>query len=224
MQQIRTNGKRAIIVEGNIGAGKTTFLNHMSRHTNVQILFEPLEKWTNLNGINLLERFYEDPGNFSYTFQNYAMLTYLENHLIVAEKDIKIMERSIYSGRYCFEESLWLEHKIDRASHEVFVKWFEYAEKCIQNRDDLIVYLRTTPEIVYDRIQKRNRNGEKILPFEYILRLHNAYEAWLTDTTTARNKIPVFIMDANLPSQSMRTEYDRLERYIASSPPPGFEH
>lgn len=217
MQQIRASGKKTIIVEGNIGAGKTTFLDHMARYANVGISREPLEKWTNLNGFNLLQQMYENPEKWSYTCQNYTMLTHLENHLKISEKDIKILERSIYSVRYCFCEALLMDQKIDKASHEVFVKWFEYAEKCVRNRTDLIIYLRTTPEVAYERIQKRNRIEEKSVPFEYISRLHNLYEAWLFDETTVQNKIPIFVLNGNLPLETIRTEYERLEQYLASS-------
>lgn len=218
MQQILASGKRTIIVEGNIGAGKTTFLDHMARFANVRITPEPLRKWTNLNGINLLEKMYENPEKWSYTFQNYVLLTHLENHLKTYEKDIKIMERSIYSARYCFGKALLLDQKIDQASHEVYVKWFEYAEKCIQNRTDLIVYLRTTPEVAYERIQNRNRIEEKTVPFEYISRLHNLYEDWLFDKVTVQNNIPIFVLNGNLPLQTIGIEYDRLERFIETSP------
>lgn len=218
MQPIHVSGKRTIIVEGNIGAGKTTFLNHMARNANIQIFPESIEKWTNLNGINLLELMYENPEKWSYTFQNYTLLTHFENHLKTCEKDIKLMERSIYGARYCFVEALLLEQKIEKASYEVFVKWFEYAEKCVQNQIDLFVYLRTTPEVVYERIQNRNRLEEKVIPFEYVARLHNSYEAWLFDKQIAQNKIPIFILDANLPLQNIHTEYERLERYLEPSP------
>lgn len=212
------SGKRTIIVEGNIGAGKTTFLNHMARGANIQVFPESIEKWTNLNGINLLERMYENPEKWSYTFQNYTLLTHLENHLKMFEKGIKLMERSIYSARYCFCEALLLEQKIEKASFEVFVKWFEYAEQCIQNQVDMFIYLRTTPEVVYDRIQERNRIEEQTVPFEYISHLHNLYEAWLYEKRITRNNIPVFVLDANLPLQTIRTEYERLEQFLASSP------
>lgn len=218
MQQINGCEKRTIIVEGNIGAGKTTFLNYMARNGNVQIFPEAIEKWTNLNGINLLECMYENPAKWSYTFQSYALLTHLENHLSIFEKDIKLMERSIYSTRYCFCEAFLLEQNMEKASYEVLVKWFKYAEKLIQNQIDLFIYLRTTPEVVYDRIQKRNRSEEKTVPFDYILRLHNLYEAWLIDKQTTQNKIPVFILDANIPLATIHTEYERLEQYLASSP------
>lgn len=219
-QQQEQTRKNTILVEGNIGAGKTTSLQHIAQYTNVQIIFEPLDKWTNLNGINLLQRLYQNPEKWSYTFQNYALLTNFENHLTMCEKDIKFIERSIYSGRYCFAEALVSDGKIEPESFQVFLKWFDFVDKFIQNQTDLIVYLRTTPEVAHDRIQKRQRHEEKSVPFEYISRLHDLHEAWLLNKwpSTTKNKIPVFTIDADLPAETIHTEYERFKQFLLESP------
>lgn len=107
----------------------------------------------------------------------------------------------------------------------MFLKWFEYAEKCVHNTIDLIVYVRARPELVHDRIQNRNRNEEKTVPFEYIVRLHNLYEAWLFNNNNSEgvnictaNGIPIFILDANLLSHIICTEYERLQQFLLDSP------
>lgn len=43
-----------VVVEGNIGSGKTTFLNHFNKFTDVEVLQEPVDKWRNVQGHNLL--------------------------------------------------------------------------------------------------------------------------------------------------------------------------
>lgn len=229
IKEICAKKKRTIIVEGNIGVGKTTFLNHFQRYANVQILLEPLEKWTNLNGTNLLQKMYENVEEWSFAFQSYALLTQLQQHLIVPEKDIKIMERSIYSTRYCFGDALLADDKVEKIAYDVFVKWFDYAEKCVRDQIDLIVYVRATPELAYERIQKRNRSEEKSVRLEYIQRLHDLHEAWLFQTNRSNNNneppmsitlsgIPVFILNANLPASAMHTEYERFKLFLQKSP------
>lgn len=140
------------------------------------------------------------------------------------------MERSIYSTRFCFGEALLLDGKIEKAAYDVFIKWFEYAEKCVRNQIDLIVYVRATPEVVYERIQKRNRAEEKSVPFEYICRLHDLHEQWLAQSANNNNNknyesilpvtssgIPIFILDANLPSPSILREYERFKAFLQKS-------
>lgn len=43
-----------VFIEGNIGSGKTTFLNHFKKHDGVCLQTEPVDKWRNLGGVNLL--------------------------------------------------------------------------------------------------------------------------------------------------------------------------
>lgn len=43
-----------VFIEGNIGAGKTTFLNHFKKYEDVCLYTEPVEKWRNVQGFNLL--------------------------------------------------------------------------------------------------------------------------------------------------------------------------
>lgn len=43
-----------VIIEGNIGSGKTTFLNHFKKFESVCLLSEPVELWRNCAGHNLL--------------------------------------------------------------------------------------------------------------------------------------------------------------------------
>ena len=51
-----------VMVEGNIGSGKSTYLRHFTKFSdNVEVVMEPVEKWRNLNSHNLLQMMYEDP-------------------------------------------------------------------------------------------------------------------------------------------------------------------
>ena len=46
-----------VLIEGNIGSGKTTFLNHFAQFQDkICLITEPVEKWRNLAGVNLLVR------------------------------------------------------------------------------------------------------------------------------------------------------------------------
>ena len=58
-----------VVVEGNIGCGKTTFLDHFSKHSErVEVLTEPVERWRDVNGHNLLQLMYEDPSRYIFIF------------------------------------------------------------------------------------------------------------------------------------------------------------
>ena len=88
---------------------------------NLKILTEPVNKWKNLEGNNLLELMYQDPKKWAFSFHSYVQLTMLENHIdfgninesvddvenLKSKYNINIMERSLYSAKYCFVENLF---------------------------------------------------------------------------------------------------------------------
>jgi deoxynucleoside kinase len=87
-----------VFVEGNVGVGKTSFLSFFKKFDDFLVLEEPIEKWKDLKGINLLDLRFKEPGRFQFPFQHYATLTRLQQHLSLTEKPIKIIERSLFTG------------------------------------------------------------------------------------------------------------------------------
>ena len=75
----------------------------------------------------------------------------LENHLLQTEKPVKLIERSIFSARYCFVENMYRSGKMLGCEYEVLDEWFKFAtdkENSLDLKVDLIIYLKTTPEKV----------------------------------------------------------------------------
>ena len=84
-------------------------------------------------------------------FQSYVQLTMLENHIHHSEKPVKLMERSIFSARYCFVENMYKSGRILGCEYEVLDEWFKFVsdkDSSLNLNVDLIIYLRTTPEKV----------------------------------------------------------------------------
>lgn len=68
-----------VFIEGNIGSGKTTFLHHFQKYEDsVCLLTEPVERWRDLNGHNLLNAFYKEPFRWAMPFQTYVTLVSLK--------------------------------------------------------------------------------------------------------------------------------------------------
>uniref|UniRef100_A0A1A9WJL1 DNK domain-containing protein n=1 Tax=Glossina brevipalpis TaxID=37001 RepID=A0A1A9WJL1_9MUSC len=68
------------------------------------------------------------------------------------------MERSLYSSKYCFVENMYKNNSMEPAMYHILQEWYKFIEESIYIQANLIVYLRTYPEIVYKRIQKRSKN------------------------------------------------------------------
>ena len=174
-------------------------MSHYQNLDTVEVFTEPVEKWRNLEGHNLLQLMYQDPERHSYTFQSYVQLTMTQLHTAKTNKPIKFIERSLWSQRYVFAENLLKSGKMAASEFEVLNSWFEFLQSNA-NVDlgiDLIIYLRTTPEVAYQRLKARSRSEEKIVSIDYLKDLHELYEAWLVQEQTNIGGAKVVVIDAN---------------------------
>jgi deoxyadenosine/deoxycytidine kinase len=102
------------VFEGNIASGKSTIINSFEKHKEtanltLNLLTEPVDKWCNMEGHNLLEKMYSNPSRWAYASNSYISLTMFERHVELSRSlaKINIMERSIYSSNYCFAKYLY---------------------------------------------------------------------------------------------------------------------
>jgi len=205
-----------VVVEGNIGSGKTTFLEHFKKFSDeVELIAEPVEKWRNIKGHNLLQMMYEDPARWSLTFQTYVQLTMLQNHTKDTNKNLKLMERSIFSAKYCFVENLMKSGKMPLSEYEVLSSWFDFllSSPQVDLGVDLIVYMRTSPEVALSRLMKRGRGEEHLIAKQYIDDLHQLHEDWLVNGKHAL-PAPVIVVDADKDLEEMREVFSRQEKIL----------
>ncbi|XP_063616959.1 deoxynucleoside kinase-like isoform X1 [Cydia splendana] len=203
-----------VFVEGNIGSGKTTFLEHFRQFEDITLLTEPVEEWRNLRGWNLLDLMYKDPTKWAMAFQAYVSLTMLDMHRRPTATPVKLMERSLYSARYCFVEHMHRSGTLHPAQFSVLDEWFRFIHNEIPIQADLIVYLKTNPVIAHERIKKRARSEEQCVPLSYLEELHTLHEDWLVNRTHAECPAPVLVIDADLDLSQITEEYKRSEHQI----------
>ncbi|XP_011252155.1 deoxynucleoside kinase-like [Camponotus floridanus] len=207
------NNPFTICIEGNIGSGKTTFLNHFQNFNNATILQEPVDLWRNVAGVNLLDLLYKDPINYAFLFQSYAQLTRLQLHTMSTSSPYKIMERSIFSAR-CFLENMKRTNMIQDVEVIILEKWYNWCLENANIRADLIVYLRTTPEVVYQRMQARGRKEEDSVPLEYLRQIHEIHDDWLYRQTLFSLPAPVMIIDGDKSLEEMVPQFEKCKDRI----------
>lgn len=200
-----------VIIEGNVGSGKTTFLDYFKKYENLCILSEPVELWRNCAGHNLFAHLYNDPYKWSFPFQSYVQLTMLQHHMLPTNLPIKLLERSIFSARYCFVERLAKKGIISSPSLSVLHEWFKHITNKFDVSVDLIIYLRTTPEVVYERVLARNRPEERSMSLQYLQEVHEMHENWLYYKTSFECPAPVITLNADLDKSFIEKEYDKCQ-------------
>ncbi|XP_033217452.1 deoxynucleoside kinase-like isoform X2 [Belonocnema kinseyi] len=206
------NRPYTVCIEGNIGSGKTTFLSHFKKCENTIVIEEPVELWRDVSGTNLLELMYKDPSRYACTFQSYVQLTMLQLHTRETSHPYKVMERSIYSVR-CFIENMKRMNVLQNVEAYLLEKWYDWALENTKVQADLIVYLRTTPEVVYQRMRTRARKEEDCVSLDYLKLMHQIHDEWLYDRTLFSVPSPVITLDADKNLEEIIEKDIKMLRY-----------
>jgi len=185
-------------VEGNIGAGKSTFLKFLSQSLNgVQLITEPIDAWTDFDGQNLLQLFYEDPSRWAYAFQMFAFYSRVKQLAELEPKNdssvqsfprkksgvIRIHERCTYSDREIFATNSYISGLFQPAEWSLYKDQFDFLHDQFPPRIDGFIYLRTSPEMAFSRLKIRSREEEKTVSKEYLGALHSLHEQWLNSSS-----------------------------------------
>jgi deoxyadenosine/deoxycytidine kinase len=171
---------KIISIDGNIGSGKSTLMEELktyfSNNKNVVFLKEPVDEWetiTDENGVTILEKFYENPSKYGFSFQIMAYISRLDvmrNAIKKNPNSIFISERSLFTDKLVFAKMLFDSGNIELVNYKIYLKWFDtFAEDFPISK---VIYVNTEPEICHQRIGKRSRTGESNIPLEYLQNCH----------------------------------------------------
>ena len=193
-----------IYIEGNIGSGKTTFLNLLKSeyHLGIDYVYEPIKEWLDFkdsDGKNILDHFYSDQKKNSFMFQMNAFITRtkaiqkaIDKKYYEENETTLLIERSVYTDRYCFAKNLHDSGKLNEIEWKLYCKWFNLLTIDYNIVPDGLIYLRTPPKVSYQRIQQRARSEENSIELEYLTKLHNLHDSWLLSKTLG---CPVLVLD-----------------------------
>ena len=94
-----------------------------------------------------------------------------------------LITRSHHSFDLLVGKNLVQTGKMSPSEFEVLDSWFEFLKSCpsVDLGVDMVIYLRTSPEVAYQRLKARARSEEKLVPIEYLRELHDLHEKWLIE-------------------------------------------
>lgn len=206
-----------IILEGNVGVGKSTFLNYIQKYLNAHVVYEPHELWQDVEGHNLLEQFFIDQQRWAYSCQSYILLTRIDQLLqdpCVLNKEICFIERSVYSGRYCFAQVAKEIGWMNGLEWCLYKKLWDREIRRINKIPSGFIYLRTPAEICFNRILQRGRFEEKPISLDYLQRIEEKYENWFIKKFGVDENIlnvPTLILDF---SEDLSSNFVMQEQYL----------
>jgi deoxyadenosine/deoxycytidine kinase len=176
-----------ISVEGNIAAGKSTFLSNLNerilaRGLNIKFYMEPIEIWTNFNGVNVLEKMYKEPKIYSYLFQTMALTTKIDQlYPAIKMGQNFIAERSVMSQYCLFVPSLFENGAITELELEMLRVQMQSAHKHLKMEPDVYIYLNVTPQEAFRRAKIRSRHEESDVTLQYLEQLDFKLNLWMEE-------------------------------------------
>ncbi|MBI5217988.1 MAG: deoxynucleoside kinase [Bacteroidia bacterium] len=161
-------------VAGNIGSGKTTLTRLLSKHYNWEAHYEDVDDNPYLND------FYEDMQRWSFNLQVYFLNSRFRQILEIRKSGKKIIQdRTIYEDAYIFAPNLHSMGLMTTRDFENYFSLFGLMTSLVQP-PDLLIYLRSTVPNLVNQIQKRGRKYENAIRIDYLTRLNERYEAWIS--------------------------------------------
>lgn len=176
-----------IAIAGNIGAGKTSLTNLLAKHYKWEAHFE------DVIDNPYLDDFYNHMERWSFNLQVYFLKSRFKQ-LIQIREDNKnvIQDRTIYEDSNIFAPNLHAMGLMTRRDFDNYLSLFDLIENLIQG-PDLLIYLRSSIPNLVNKIHKRGRSYENTISIDYLSRLNERYEAWIS----TYDKSPLLIIDVD---------------------------
>jgi deoxyadenosine/deoxycytidine kinase len=187
-------------IEGNIGAGKSTIINHLKEFTThingTEVIYipEPVDEWESIvstSGQSMIELFYKDPAKYAFSFQMMAYISRLYMIQTEMEKNpnaIFITERCLLSDYHVFAQMLFESGHLSLEEFSIYKKWFHYFNTIHVTG---FIYVKCSPKTAHDRCISRNRPGETI-SYDYIVDCDDKHTQWIQEVNLST---PVLILD-----------------------------
>lgn len=176
--RIKGENNMAIIVDGIIGAGKSTVADFISETFGIELYQEILDDHSESLTQRMLDRFYIDQSRWSAITQVMFL-----NHRFKDLKKIErkgnegILDRSIY-GDEIFAKTI---HDRGQMTTDELVIYQELLYNMLEHirKPELLIYLDVSVDTALERIKKRNRSTEgDLIPRDYLEDLRRNYESW----------------------------------------------
>ena len=174
-----------IAIAGNIGAGKTTLTELLSKH------YKWIPHFEDVDHNPYLMDFYEDMPRWSFNLQIYFLNSRLQQLVEIQRgTETVIQDRTIYEDANIFAPNLHEMGLMSKRDFDNYYKFFQTLKSMVQP-PDLLIYLKASVPTLVGQIQKRGREYEENIRLDYLKRLNEFYNKWID----AYKEGPLLVID-----------------------------
>ncbi len=198
------NENRYLVIEGVIGAGKTSLSRMLSERLSTQLVLEEVEENP------FLKDFYRDRARFAFQTQMHFLFSRYQQQRDLRQTDLfseKLVADYLFQKDRIFASLNLVDREL--ALYERLVGWLELDVV----KPDIVVYLQAHPDTLMERIARRNRPFEKDMDKDYIAKLNDAYNHYFFHYTDT----PLLVVNTNaIDFVNEPDDYEDLVRRILS--------
>ncbi|HCM29464.1 MAG TPA: deoxynucleoside kinase [Bacteroidales bacterium] len=164
-----------IAIAGNIGSGKTTLTELLSKHFKIDALYEDVD--TN----PYLENFYNDMKRWSFNLQIYFLNSRFSQVVNIQKQQLNVIQdRTIYEDAHIFALNLYEMGLMDEIDFKTYRDLFDLMTSFLRP-PDLLIYLQADVSTLVKQIQIRGREYETSIRIDYLQSLNEKYEKWINN-------------------------------------------
>lgn len=188
-----------IVIDGLIGAGKSTQAGLISKFFDLEVVKEPIDEWP-------LDLFYSNPKRWGFLMQTAVLSSFAR-----LKGSNGIFERSPQSSKEVFWNNLVQSGVVTKTEDDIFHKMYDLLEWS----PDVTIFVSTPPEVCYRNIQTRGQAGDTEISLDYLRTLDKHYKAYVKNCKSA-----VHVVDGNRPVEDVNEEILKiLNSYINKEEP-----
>ena len=171
-----------VVIEGNIGAGKTTLATMLAKDYNARLVLE------NFKENPFLPKFYKDPEKHAFPLELFFMAE--RYHQLKKQKEQDLFQPFSIADYFFMKSKLFAQNNLQKDEQQLFNSLFDIMSSSLI-KPDLLVYLYADVNRLQLNIKKRGRSFEQKITNKYLQNIQDRYLDYLRKQTY----FPVLLLD-----------------------------
>lgn len=157
---------RYIAVEGPIGVGKTSLARLLAEEFEARLVLEQVEENP------FLRKFYDDPRTYAFQAQLFFLLSRFRQQSALAQGEL--FQQTTVADYLFAKDQIFAQVNLQPDEWSLYRQVYALLDPRLP-KPDLVIYLQARPEILMERLRKRDRDYERHIPRDYIEKIAEAY-------------------------------------------------